>query len=309
MLAADPTIRLYACGAPAMWGRDWNRTLIRGVGPSLATITDHPLIGGTVSPATDPLDVYRDFMAVPDVLAGKWAQLQADMREGGIAAPRLAVTELQMFARIGGPAGDEKARLTHDKLVSPGTHAEALYNVLIYHRAIRMAPFVEMITHSATVNHGGGLRKERERVYANPCHWAQAGFAAFSGARPVGVEVASPKETAPLVLPELKNAAPQAAFEAIDALAAVADDGTLLLSIVHRGSAGPLRVTVTLEDFAAGPKAEVYSLTADVPWAANSLQSPDAVRPKDSTVEVRGGKLALELKPYTWVRVRIPRAT
>jgi alpha-N-arabinofuranosidase len=306
MAAADPTIRLYSCGAPAMWGRDWNRTLIRGVGPSLATITDHPLIGGTVSPATDPLDVFRDFMAVPDVLAGKWAQLQSDMREGGIAEPRLAVTELQLFARIG-PGGDEKAKLTRETLVSPPTMAEALYNVLIYHRAIRMAPFVEMVTHSATVNHGGGLRKERERVYANPCHWAQAGFAALGGARPVAVEVSSPKETAPMVLPELKNAAKQAEFDALDALAAVADDGTLLLSIVHRGSGGPLRVNIVIDDFAAGPRAEVHTLSADVPWAVNSLQSPDAIRPKDSTLEIRGGKLTLDVKPYTWVRVRIPR--
>jgi alpha-N-arabinofuranosidase len=92
--------------------------------------------------------------------------------------------------------------------------------VLIYHRAIRMAPFVEMITHSATVNHGGGLRKERERVFANPCHWAQAGFAALAGARPVAIEVRSNKETAPMVLPKLRSAVTQCSYDEIDALAA-----------------------------------------------------------------------------------------
>ena len=189
MLAADPTIRLYACGAPAMDGPQWNQTLIRGAGPSLTAITDHPLIGGAVPLKTDPLDVFRDFMAVPDVLAAKWSRLQQDMAAAGIAQPRLAVTELQMFAHLGPADGNEPVRLTRENLVTPATQAEALYDVLIYHRAIRLAPLVEMVTHSATVNHGGGLRKERERVYANPCHWSQAGFAAFAGARPVKIEV------------------------------------------------------------------------------------------------------------------------
>jgi len=308
MLAADPTIRLYACGAPAMWGKDWNNTLIRGAGATLATITDHPLIGGSVPPTVDPLDVFRDFMAVPDVLAAKWSDLERDMRAAGIAEPCLAVTELQMFARLGAAGGPEPAKLTHDNLVSPGTLAEALYDVLIYHRAIRLGSFVEMVTHSATVNHGGGLRKERQRVYANPCHYAQAGFAEFAGARPVAVEVTSPKEDAPLVLPDLKNATAKSSFEAIDALAALAGDGSLLLSIVHRGSARGVRVGVEIEGFAAASKAQLLVLSADVPWAANTLQSPEAVRPKDAQAEIRQGKLSLELQPFTWVRVRIPRA-
>jgi len=308
MLAADPTVRLYSCGAPAMSDREWNATLIRGVGPSLVTITDHPLIGGSVATSVDPLDVFRDFMAVPDVLAGRWGALQRDMAAAGIREPRLAVTELQLFARLAGPGPHDKERLNQRNLVTPATLAEALYDVLIYHRAVRLAPFVEMVTHSATVNHGGGLRKERERVYANPCHWAQAGFAEFAGARPVALEAASPKETAPRVLPPMKDAAPQCSFEMIDALAALAPDGALLVSIVHRGSRGPVRVAVQLDGFAAGPKAELRLLTADVPWAANSLQSPEAVRPVDSAVEVRDGKATLELKPYTWARLRLAKA-
>jgi hypothetical protein len=40
----------------------------------------------------------------------------------------------------------------------PATLAEALYDTLFYHVAVRNAPLVEVITHSATVNHGGRLR-------------------------------------------------------------------------------------------------------------------------------------------------------
>ena len=103
--------------------------------------------------------------------------------------------------------------------------------------------------------------KERERVYANPCYWAQAGFAAFAGARPVKIEVTSPEETVPLVLPAMTNQSVlRRRYAAIDALAAVADDETLWLSIVHRGTSGPIRVAVELGTFHAGPKADLYLL-------------------------------------------------
>jgi len=215
MLAADSKIMLYACGAPVLWGQQWNDTLIAGAAPLLRAVTDHPLIGGQVSPAADPLDVYRDFMAVPEVLQTKWASLQRQMIHAGVTQPRLAVTELQMFAHLGRLTDSNAVpRLTPETLVSPGTHAEGLYDVLIYHAAVRLAPFVEMVTHSAIINHGGGLRKERERVYANPCYYAQKAFAAFAGATPVAVQLESPLERAPRVLPELKNAVPEATFSA-----------------------------------------------------------------------------------------------
>lgn len=306
MLAADPAIQLYACGAPVLSEREWNRTLVRGAGAAVGTMTDHPLIGGSVPTATDPMDVYRDFMAVPDVLAGKWQDLRRDMLAAGIRDPRLAVTELQLYAKLAPSRGGGPARLRRDNLVTPTTLAEALYDVLIYHRAVRFDPFVSLVTHSATVNHGGGLRKERERVYPNPCHHAQAGFAAFQGARPVPVEVTAPVEAAPLVLPDLKAATSGCRYEALDALAARTGDGGLLLSLVHRGSSGPLRVAVRINDFAAGPRAAVRVLSADVPWAANTRAAPEAVRPREQTAEVRDGRLSLELAPYSWALVRIP---
>ena len=103
-----------------MWGRDWNRTLIRGVGPSLATITDHPLIGGSVSPA--------------DRAAGRLPRLHGRARRAGrqvgrscrrharrraSPTPRLAVTELQLFAHIG-PGGGEKAEAHARDARQPG---------------------------------------------------------------------------------------------------------------------------------------------------------------------------------------------
>lgn len=309
LLAADPGIQLLACGAPAMSGKQWNDTLIAGTAPMLNMTTDHPLVGGDVAPTVDPLDVYRDFMAVPEVLEQKWAALRNDMEQGGIRNPRLAVTELQMFAHLGRASeANAPARLTHQNLVNPGTHAEALYDVLICHAAIRLAPFVEMVTHSATVNHGGGLRKDRERVFANPCHYAQAAFAAFAGATPVAVELEAVVEPAPMVLPDLKHAVPGVSCSALDALAATSPDGSLLLSLVHRGPDRAIHLTIVFADFKPADTAEVRTLAADLPWAANTLEHPEAVKPVDSTAEIREGHLELDLRPYSVVRVQIPKS-
>jgi alpha-N-arabinofuranosidase len=308
MLDVDPGISIYACGAPVMWGKKWNDTLIAGASDILRITTDHPLIGGQVPPDTEPLDVFRDFMAVPQVLEQKWAALENDMKNAGISDPRLAVTELQMFARIGRPSSDNAPRrLSHQTLVSPATHAEALYDVLIYHASVRLAPFVEMVTHSATVNHGGGLRKERERVYANPCHYAQAMFAAFADAVPVKIEPTCPTQTAPLVLPDLKKATTACSYKTIDALAAMSQDGKLLISVVHRGTSGPIDLEINIKDFIASGRTEIQTLTADVPWATNTLEKPEVIIPVTTTAKIENRKMLITIKPYTVLKITTSR--
>jgi alpha-N-arabinofuranosidase len=249
-------------------------------------------------------------MGVPDVLQEKWAALERDMKNAGIQQPRLAVTELQMFARIGRASGPPAARrLRHDNLVGQRTLTEALYDVLIYHAATRLAPFVDMVTHSATVNHGGGLRKQRERVYAQPCHHAQAMFADFANATPVRVELKSPSEQAPLVLPDLKRVTSGCTYNSIDALASLTDEGKLLISVVHRGTSGPIRLVIDIEGFDAARRAELCTLSANKPWAANTLNEPAKIKPVTSSTVVRKNRLTLDLQPYTLMRVQIPKAS
>jgi alpha-N-arabinofuranosidase len=308
MRAADPSIKLYACGAPALWGKQWNDTLVTGATDLLRATTDHPLIGGQIPADTDPLDVFRDFMVVPEVLEQKWATLREDMTKGGITEPRLAVTELQMFASVGrASSAGAPRRLTHDTLVNPSTQAEALYDVLIYHAAIRQAPFVEMVTHSATVNHGGGLRKTRERVFANPCYYAQSMFAAFAEATPVRTDLTCSMQKAPLVLPDLRHVTDSHTSKVLDALAAQTPDGALLLSLVHKGTQEPIDLKISLSGLAVPKTAQIQTLSAAVPWAANTLETPTAITPVTSEKKLSGNELELRLPRYTYTLVRIPR--
>ena len=163
-----------------------------------------------------------------------------------------------------------------------------------------------MVTHSATVNHGGGLRKSRERVYANPCHYAQSMFAAFAETMPVKTELTCPSGKAPLVLPELRNVTKDWSYKMLDALAARTSDGDLLLSIVQKGTE-PIEMDIALKDFEPAGQAQVQTLAADVPWAQNTLEAPEAIAPVTSTVQLNGTELSLKLRPYSYTLVRIPR--
>lgn len=303
MLKADPSITLYACGAPVHWGREWNEALFRGAADLLRATTDHPLIGGDVSSNTDPLDVYRDFMAVPEILGRMWGDMRRSMLDAGVKEPRLAITELQLYAHV--KADGSSQRLNGRNLVTPATQAEAMYDVLMYHRAVKLAPFVEMITHSATVNHGGGLRKERERVYANPCYYAQSAFAAFAGATPVESELSCSAEKPARVLGDIKPPTADFTYSTVSSLAAVAKDGSLLISLVHRGTKEPVELTIDLGSFKATGEAGVWQLAAETPWAANTLNAPEAVKPAMSTAPVKDGRLVVTLRPYTVMQVRV----
>jgi alpha-N-arabinofuranosidase len=221
----------------------------------------------------------------------------------------VAVTELQLFATLLPPKGDAPARLTRENMVSPDTLAEALYDVLVYHGAVRLAPLVEMVTQSATVNHGGGLRKERERVFPNPCHYAQKMFACFNGATPVTVTLECGREKLPRVMPDsVRSKVPMDELPVLDAVAAIGGDGELLISVVHRGVKGPVELTIDLEGVRPTGAAQVQTLTAEVPWAKNTLAEPEAVVPKTSTAEVKGSALTLTVPRYSVTVIRLPSA-
>jgi alpha-N-arabinofuranosidase len=231
------------------------------------------------------------------------------METHGIKEPRLAVTELQMFAHLGRPdPGSEGEKLSPENMVNPSTLAEALYDTLVYHAAVRLQPFVALVTHSATVNHGGGLRKERERVYANPCYYANLLFANFAEATPLKAELQTPQEQAPFVLPDIKNLPDNRTFGIVDAVAALNPGGDLLVSLVHRGDAASIRITIELQGFTPADKAQVDTLSGPKPWSANTLAEPHAMEIRRSEPAIHGTSLALDPPPCSVVQCRfLPR--
>jgi alpha-L-arabinofuranosidase len=131
-------------------------------------------------------------------------------------------------------------------------------------------------------------------------------FADFAEAVPVAIELDAPREKAPLVLGDLKSVANDCTYKVIDAMAALDDGGDLLISVVHRGTPRTVQLNITLNGFKPQSRAQISTLSAEVPWKANTLDDPEAVKPIASTAMLRGNSLSLTLNPYSFTRVRIP---
>lgn len=319
MLERDQSIVLLANGAPTFWGNgeldgrvegkknalwtdeegwNWNRLTMLENKENVQWITDHILEGGRVPPDADPMEVYRDFMAIPAVYEDWYIEVERVMRELGVKDPRLAITELQLFGKMPRVEGKKNHRL----LVNPASAAECAFQRLYYHMAVRLSPFIPIITHSATVNHGGGLRKQKGRVYANPCHYGRSMFGDFAKATPCDVELACGTEKASGHLGRIPAGQE---IPVLDAIAAIHEDGDLLISLVHRGIGGPVKTGVRIDGFNARATVDIVRIGAELPWDANSLDEPAKIAPVGEQVEAKNGSVRFEIGVCSVVQLRV----
>jgi alpha-L-arabinofuranosidase len=301
MRTADPSMRLLACGHGS--GTDWDRTLIERAGKDLRCITHHVLMGGEVDEAVGGEDVFHAFLASPGGIVAGYRANAERMGAAGVEEPRVAVTELQMFAHRPHRPGQAQTA----PIPTPATISEALYDALFLHEFIRAGDLVELFTHTGTVNHGGGLRKTRERVWANPAHYGHVLGVALAGATPVAVRlvcgtVSSRRAVGPL--------APAEEMPVLDALAALSEDGaSLLVMLVHRSATtGAVSLTLDLGDFPAAGSAEVVQLAGESFADENTPEEPERISPKQSTLPVTKGRAELVVPPFSLTRLRFSRA-
>ncbi len=302
MRGVDPTIHILACGAQLLGlGSEWNRRLIDECGNVLHTVTDHLLTGGPVGPNTDPVELYHAFMGYASTLDDLYAPMIERMKARGVEDPHIAVTELQLFARWSGQPRPGKP-LRPERLPTPATISEALYLMTLIHAFIRMEGTVEMLTHSATVNHGGGLRKTRERVWANPVHYAHHMAAALSGGTPIKVRVACDTFSTTHsfgTIPAHKN------IPVLDAMAVLsADRSRLIVTLVNR-SAGdePVDVVVVPGDLQVHSNVHLVSLAGETMYDQNTESEPARIVPRAATVVVQNGEVRLSVAPYSLLRL------
>ena len=306
MLSADSSIKLLGCGLGGSPNSEWNDQLIDAAGDTLRCITDHILTGGSVDADTEPVELYHAFMGYAAELEQRYATLRERMQAAGIDNPRLAITELQLFARFRGDVRPD-GKLSPQILPRPDTIAEALYHATIVNTCIRLGNFVEMLTHSATVNHGGGLRKERERVYPNPIHYGHTMGAELAGGTPVAIRVNC--ETFSTEhnfghIPLLEN------IPVLDAMAVISPNDDLVLMLVHRGATcGVIELTVNLEGFLAQNEAMVVTLKGESWHDRNTMENPDNITPCYSRADVLNGNiLKLTVLPFSLTCVTLKKS-
>ena len=176
--------------------------------------------------------------------------------------------------------------------------AEAVWDACILHEAIRAGELVEVLTHSALINHGGGLRKEREVVYAQPSWWVTHLYgSAPDPLEHCPAEVESPRFSADRPY-RLQTAADVPWLDAV-ALRSP-DHQTIVVFLVNRHPEANCRVGMDLAG--ATGDADIQTLSGASYMAENTWERPDAVRPRQEHRRWPAGSGELTVPPAGVVR-------
>ncbi len=309
MVETDDDIEVFACGNRLT---DWNDPLLSTSADKIDWLTDHVLVGTHVGPETDQNELYNAHMALAARVMDEYDDIITEMRAAGVEDPKIALTELQLFTfpdRDRWAGEEESPELPTNRSVS-----EAVYDATFVHESVRSGA-VDMLTHSGAGNHGGGLRKHRERVWADPCYYYHRMGSSLFGATPLAVELscdsyetetAFATDTAEL----FGELPPVSAVPALDPLAVSSRSGDeLLVELVHRdATTGEIEATIDLEDgFDPAPEATVTTLAGETMADENTFEDPENVVPSRQSVSVDGRSTTVSVPPFSIVRVTFSR--
>jgi len=286
MMPVDPTIKIIANGQH----RRWNAPIIQHKSDILRSLSIHTLIGGGTPENEDPDDVFESLMAYTAFYESHLRSLGEQMAQG-VKNPIFAVTELQVFTNRPG-------------LPNNSSLTESLFWSGIVNTCIRLGSLVEMVTHSALVNHGGGLRKQQEIVFANPVYYARKLYSTQSGTIPVRINVRCPTyKSSGRYSPKGKD------VPYLDAVALMDDsDSKLNLIITNRHPREAINTNISLHDFAPTGDVSIQTHTADSYMSRNGLDRPDEIGLEESSLRIDGTELSYSVPAHSIILLTFNRA-
>jgi alpha-N-arabinofuranosidase len=165
--------------------------------------------------------------------------------------------------------------------------------------SIRSDGLVELITHSALLNHGGGLGKQRGVVFTDPVWWATHFYASQEGTIPVKVDT-----SAPTFATEGKYLAKRSNVPYVDAVALLSPDGrTCNVLVANRHPGSEYETTIAVRGFDAIDHVEIVTLKADGLLTRNTWDGPRTIWPEEGSATVQGGLLTRRLPPLSLTRL------
>jgi len=278
MRTVDPRIEFIANGDTP----EWNAEVVRGSGRRVRSFSTHPLIGGAVPQDETPEAVYQALMGYAALYPALLARLARPMRAAGLT-PRLAITELQVFTH--------RPHLPNNR-----TLAEALWTASMLNAAIRSNGLVELVTHSALVNHGGCVLKECEFVWPEPVYFTHRLYGTQAGRVPMAVAYSGPCHWPPRV-----RSLPRAGQVAdLDAVALASLDGAdVTLLVVNRSLDRAVSTQIVLHDMEAGSTVKVRALGGESFMSGNTFEQPAAIGLQERSVRVQRTGLRYSFPPHS----------
>lgn len=263
MKAADPSIHLLATGNPSPGlSADWNEVLIKECPDILHSLTLHFLCEN--NPLSPPDAAFLSQMGYSYFFEDAFFRpLWEKGRKAGIDL-KIAVTEEMIFNH----------RAYHPR---PDTLAEALYYTGTLCSAIRTEGIVEIFTHSAILNHGGNMTKEKSRVFVQPVYYALQELTRLAGTKPVSFEISCPFSDVPERIECMKP--DQTKFPLVDFMPLKGRDG-LDIILANRDPNLSFPVTIEIPGGKFKTKARLFELTGKNFLAMNDFLNPDRVKPR-----------------------------
>jgi alpha-N-arabinofuranosidase len=281
MLAVDPSIRIIANGHDAAW----NEQVVAHAKDTVQTLSVHTLEGHHIPAEADPEAVYLEYMGFAANYGNHLRNLAAPMQKAGLT-PRLAVTELSIFT-------------LKQNLPNVDNLSEALYYAGIVNAAIRSKGLVEIITHSALINHSAGLSKQRGVVFPHPMWWALYLYSTQIGVQPVEVAIDGPGfSCSGEWLTRVENA-PMVDIVALTS----ADHQTAVIFLTNRDPRDPMEIQLSVNGFARQAAGTASTLTGDTFMAKNTWEAPDRVRIRSQPIELIERELRHMLPPHSLTRL------
>ena len=281
MKAADASIHLIATGNPSPGlAPDWNEVLIKECPDILHSLTLHFLCeNNSLSP---PDAAFLSQMGYSYFFEDAFFRpLRQKARDAGIDL-NIAITEEMIYNH----------RAYHPR---PETLAEALYYTGTLCSAIRTEGIVEIFTHSAILNHGGNMKKERAKVFPEPVYYALQELQRLAGTRPVSFEMSCPFSEIPEPMGWMKP--DQTKFPLVDMMPLQGKDGLdIIFTNRDPNISFPVKIHILCGRFKT--KARLFELTGKSFLAMNDFLNPDRVKPRVTDLSLtESGVLELTVSP------------
>ncbi len=287
MLAEDPNLELIANGGET---RDWNEVLLREHGATVRSLSIHSLQAIHAPKEADPARLHEELMGFVNSYDAYARDMTAPMAAAGLT-PRAAVTELMILHEKGG-------------MPTYATMSEGLYTAGVYHAAMRSNGLIELITHSALLNHGGGLRNEYTIVYANPVWHAMALYSTQDGRIPT-----PPRYEGPVFHTKGLWIGKYDSVPCLDAMGLLSENGKeWSLFVLNYSTNKAIETELVLNHFSARRKVQGVVVTGEEGFLAqNTMRSTDAVSPKAFETDTQDGVLTYTFPPASVTRLTLTR--
>lgn len=269
MRVVDPSTYLIATGNPSSFEPDWNDVLINECSDILHSLTLHFLCSNNnLSPPELP---YLSQMGYSYFFEKEFFRRLHELGKKKGLDLKIALTEEMIFCHMAYQPRPEML-------------AEALFYAGTLNSAIRTEGIVDIFTHSAILNHGGNMTKEKGKVYPNPIYYALQELQKYAGSNPVRCEIETPFAEIPESMDWLNYEARK--FPLIDIMPLVKED-KLNIIIINRSAKENIKISFKIDGEKYKSKFRMFELTGDSFMAMNDFQNPDRVKPKEKTMKVR----------------------